>query len=126
MFTKRTLPAMLFVWATAGGAHANVVVDMSLVQGPQPMAADGKISPAPLSVTVWRALPLKVQPSVQPQGRSAGGQAQRRQRKVPELVSILAAGRNSRERRNASANATTQKDQIVKNCMIGRGYNVLN
>ena len=32
MFTKRTLPAMLFVWATAGSAYANVVVDMSQVQ----------------------------------------------------------------------------------------------
>ena len=37
---------------------------------------------------------------------------------------IAAAGRNSRNRREASASAQT--DQIVKNCMAGRGYNVLN
>jgi len=39
---------------------------------------------------------------------------------------IAAAGRNSRNRREASANASAQTDQIVKNCMAGRGYNVLN
>ena len=39
---------------------------------------------------------------------------------------IAAASRNSRNRRAASANASTQTDQIVKNCMRGRGYNVLN
>ena len=32
----------------------------------------------------------------------------------------------SRNRRAASANASAQADQIVKNCMRGRGYNVLN
>jgi hypothetical protein len=39
---------------------------------------------------------------------------------------IAAASRNSRNRRAASANASAQSDQIVKNCMRGRGYNVLN
>ena len=39
---------------------------------------------------------------------------------------IAAANRNSRNRRAAIANATTQANQIVKNCMRGRGYNVLN
>ena len=39
---------------------------------------------------------------------------------------IAAASRNSRNRRAASANASAQADQIVKNCMRGRGYNVLN
>ena len=39
---------------------------------------------------------------------------------------IAAASRNSRNRRAASANASEQTDQIVKNCMRGRGYNVLN
>ena len=39
---------------------------------------------------------------------------------------IAAAGRNSRNRREASPNASAQTDQIVKNCMAGRGYNVLN
>ena len=39
---------------------------------------------------------------------------------------IAAAGRNSLNRREASANASAQTDQIVKNCMAGRGYNALN
>ena len=39
---------------------------------------------------------------------------------------ISAASRNSRNRRQASANASAQTDQIVKNCMRGRGYAVLN
>ena len=39
---------------------------------------------------------------------------------------IAAASRNNRNRRAASANASAQADQIVKNCMRGRGYNVLN
>ena len=39
-------------------------------------------------------------------------------------VGVIAAG--SRNRRAARANASAQADQIVKNCMRGRGYNVLN
>ena len=39
---------------------------------------------------------------------------------------IAAAGRNSQNRREASAKASAQTDQIVKTCMAGRGYNVLN
>lgn len=39
---------------------------------------------------------------------------------------IGAASRNSRNRREASANASAQTDQIVKNCMRGRDYSVLN
>ena len=39
---------------------------------------------------------------------------------------IAAASRNNRNRRAASANASAQTDQIVKNCMRGRGYIVLN
>ena len=59
-------------------------------------------------------------------GAVSGGSGSKAAKKSAGAGVILAAGRNSRERRNASANATTQKDQIVKNCMIGRGYNVLN
>ena len=39
-------------------------------------------------------------------------------------VGVIAAA--SRNRRAARANASAQADQIVKNCMRGRGYNVLN
>ena len=39
---------------------------------------------------------------------------------------IAAASRDSRNRRAASANASAQADQIVKNSIRGRGYNVLN
>ena len=39
---------------------------------------------------------------------------------------IAAASRNNRNRRSVCANASAQADQIVKNCMRGRGYNVLN
>ena len=39
---------------------------------------------------------------------------------------IAAASRNCRNRRQASAKASAQTDQIVKNCMRGRGYAVLN
>ncbi len=39
---------------------------------------------------------------------------------------IAAASRNSRHRREASANASAQTDQIVKNCMRGRSYVVLH
>jgi|TARA_B100001059_G_scaffold67813_4_gene64651 uncharacterized protein YcfJ len=134
MFTKRTLPAMLFVWATAGGAHANVVVDMSQVQDYTKYQTD---------LQQCEGLAVQNQPSA-PQrdsvagtavkgaavgaaaGAVSGGSGSKAAKKGAGAGVILAAGRNSRERRNASANATTQKDQIVKNCMIGRGYNVLN
>jgi len=39
---------------------------------------------------------------------------------------IAVASRNSRNRRAASANASAQADQSVKNCMRGRGYDVLS
>ena len=128
MFTKRTLPAMLFVWATAGGAHANVVVDMSQVQDYTKYQTD---------LQQCEGLAVQNQPSapqrdsvagtaVKAAGAVSGGSGSKAAKKGAGAGVILAAGRNSRERRNASANATTQKDQIVKNCMIGRGYNVLN
>jgi uncharacterized protein YcfJ len=134
MFTKRTLPAMLFVWATAGSAYANVVVDMSQVQDYTKYQTD---------LQQCEGLAVQNQPSA-PQrdsvagtavkgaavgaaaGAVSGGSGSKAAKKGAGAGVILAAGRNSRERRNASANATAQKDQIVKNCMIGRGYNVLN
>ena len=134
MFTKRTLPAMLFVWAAAGSAYANVVVDMSQVQDYTKYQTD---------LQQCEGLAVQNQPSA-PQrdsvagtavkgaavgaaaGAVSGGSGSKVAKKGAGAGVILAAGRNSRERRNASANATAQKDQIVKNCMLGRGYNVLN
>jgi uncharacterized protein YcfJ len=134
MFTKRTLPTMLFVWATVGSAYANVVVDMSQVQDYTKYQTD---------LQQCEGLAVQNQPSA-PQrdsvagtavkgaavgaaaGAVSGGSGSKAAKKGAGAGVILAAGRNSRERRNASANATAQKDQIVKNCMIGRGYNVLN
>ena len=134
MFTKRTLPAMLFVGVTAGSAYANVVVDMSQVQDYTKYQTD---------LQQCEGLAVQNQPSA-PQrdsvagtavkgaavgaaaGAVSGGSGSKAAKKGAGAGVILAAGRNSRERRNASANATAQKDQIVKNCMLGRGYNVLN
>ena len=40
---------------------------------------------------------------------------------------VVAAGvRNSRNRRDASKNTKAEQEAVVKNCMRGRGYNVLN
>ncbi|MBL6698995.1 MAG: glycine zipper family protein [Luminiphilus sp.] len=125
---------MLFVWATAGSAYANVVVDMSQVQDYTKYQTD---------LQQCEGLAVQNQPSA-PQrdsvagtavkgaavgaaaGAVSGGSGSKAAKKGAGAGVILAAGRNSSERRNASANATAQKDQIVKNCMLGRGYNVLN
>ena len=56
-------------------------------------------------------------------GAVSGGSGSKAAKKGAEVGVIAAASRNSRNRRAASANAS---DQIVKNCMRGRGYNVLN
>ena len=59
-------------------------------------------------------------------GAVSGGSGSKAAKKGAGIGVIAAASRNSRNRRAASANASTQADQIVKNCMRGRGYNVLN
>jgi hypothetical protein len=59
-------------------------------------------------------------------GAVSGGSGSSAAKKGAGIGVIAAASRNSRNRRAASANASTQTDQIVKNCMRGRGYNVLN
>ena len=59
-------------------------------------------------------------------GAVSGGSGSKAAKKGAGIGVIAAAGRNSRERRQADANAKAQSDQIVKNCMRGRGYNVLN
>ena len=59
-------------------------------------------------------------------GAISGGSGSKAAKKGAGIGVIAAASRNSRNRRAASANASVQTDQIVKNCMRGRGYNVLN
>ena len=59
-------------------------------------------------------------------GAVSGGSGSKAAKKGAGVGVIAAASRNSRNRRAARANASAQADQIVKNCMRGRGYNVLN
>jgi hypothetical protein len=42
-------------------------------------------------------------------------------------VGVVAAGtRNAKNKREAKSQTKEEKDMVVKNCMRGRGYNVLN
>ena len=59
-------------------------------------------------------------------GAVSGGSGSKAAKKGAGIGVIAAASRNSQDGRAASANASAQTDQIVKNCMRGRGYNVLN
>ena len=116
-------------------AHANnVVVDMSQVQDYNQYQMD---------LQQCEGLAVQNQPDA-PQGESVagtavkgaavgatagavGGKSGSKGAKTGAGVGVIAAAsRNSRNRRAASANASAQADQIVKNCMRGRGYNVLN
>ena len=56
----------------------------------------------------------------------SGGSGSKAAKKGAGVGVIAAASRNSRNRRASSANASALADQIVKNCMLGRGYNALN
>ena len=116
-------------------AHANnVVVDMSQVQDYNQYQMD---------LQQCEGLAVQNQPDA-PQRESVAGTAVRgaavgatagavggksgskAAKKGAGVGVIAAASRNSRNRRAASANASAQSDQIGKNCMRGRGYNVLN
>ena len=112
-------------------AHANnVVVDMSQVQDYNQYQMD---------LQQCEGLAVQNQPDA-PQreavagtavrgaaaGAVSGGSGSKAAKKGAGIGVIAAASRNSRNRRYASANASAQADQIVKNCMRGRGYNVLN
>ena len=112
-------------------AHANnVVVDMSQVQDYTQYQTD---------LQQCEGLAVQNQPDA-PQreavagtavkgaaaGAISGGSGSSAAKKGAGIGVIAAASRNSRNRRAASANASAQTDQIVKNCMRGRGYNVLN
>jgi hypothetical protein len=47
--------------------------------------------------------------------------------KTGAAVGVVASTtRNARNRRDAAADAELERDQVVKNCMRGRGYKVLN
>ena len=134
MLKRLRLPIIIAAGAIASGAHANVVVDMSQVADYTQYQTD---------LQQCEGLAVQNQPDA-PQresvagtavkgaavgaaaGAVSGGSGSKAAKKGAGAGVILAAGRNSRERREASANATAQKDQIVKNCMRGRGYNVLN
>ena len=116
-------------------AHANnVVVDMSQVQDYNQYQVD---------LQQCEGLAVQNQPDA-PQRESVAGTAvkgaavgatagavsgrsgSKAAKKGAGVGVIAAASRNSRNRRAASANASAQTDQIVKNGMRGRGYNVLN
>ena len=58
---------------------------------------------------------------------AVGGKSRSKAAKEGAGVGVIAAAsRSSRNRREASANVSAQTDQIVKNCMRGHGYAVLN
>ena len=134
MFTRIRIPLILAVSAMTSSAHANVVVDMSQVQDYTQYQTD---------LQQCEGLAVQNQPGA-PQrdsvagtavkgaavgaaaGAVSGGSGSKAAKKGAGAGVLIAAGRNSHERRQASANAAAQKDQIVKNCMRGRGYNVLN
>jgi len=116
-------------------AHANnVVVDMSQVQDYNQYQMD---------LQQCEGLAVQNQPDA-PQRESVAGTAvkgaavgatagavsgrsgSKAAKKGAGVGVIAAASRNSRNRRATSANASAQTDEIVKNCMRGRGYNVLN
>ena len=133
MKTMLSIASVMVVGVQA--AHANnVVVDMSQVQDYNQYQTD---------LQQCEGLAVQNQPDA-PQreavagtavrgaavGATAGaiscGSGSKAAKKGAGIGVIAAASRNSRNRRAASAKASAQTDQIVKNCMRGRGYNVLN
>ena len=134
MLTRIMLPTLIFGVAMATSAHANVVVDMSQIEDHTQYQTD---------LQQCEGLAVQNQPDAPKResvagtavkgaavgaaaGAISGGSGSKAAKKGAGAGVIVAAGRNSRERRDASDNAAEQKDQIVKNCMRGRGYNVLN
>jgi len=132
---KTTLSIISIMVVGIQAAHAgNVVVDMSQVQDYNQYQMD---------LQQCEGLAVQNQPDA-PQreavagtavrgaavgaaaGAVSGGSGSSAAKKGAGVGVIAAASRNSRNRRAASANASAQADQIVKNCMRGRGYNVLN
>ena len=135
MIPKNILLLVVASIISAQAAKAgNVVVDMSQVQDYTQYQTD---------LQQCEGLAVQNQPSA-PQRESVAGTAvkgaavgatagavggksgAKAAKKGAGVGVIAAASRNNRNRRAASANASAQADQIVKNCMRGRGYNVLN
>ena len=134
MLTRIILPTLIFGVAVATSAHANVVVDMSQIEDYTQYQTDlqqceglavQNQSGAPQRESV-AGTAVKGAAVGAAAGAISGGSGSKAAKKGAGAGVIVAAGRNSRERRDASATAAEQKDQIVKNCMRGRGYNVLN
>ena len=118
-----------------GAAHAtNVVVDMSQVvdytvyqtdlQQCEGLAVQNQPSAPQREAVAGTA--VKGAAVGAAAGAVSGGSGSKAAKKGAGIGVIAAASRNSQNRRAASANASAQTDQIVKNCMRGRGYNVLN
>ena len=131
MTIKTTLSIAAAIAIGIQTTHANnVVVDISQVQGYNQYQMD---------LQQCEGLAVQNQPDA-PQreavagtavrgaskGAVSGGSGSKAAKKGAEVGVIAAASRNSRNRRAASANASAQADQIVKNCKRGQGYNVLN
>jgi len=134
MLTRNFLPTLIFGVAMATSALANVVVDMSQIEDYTQYQTD---------LQQCEGLAVENQPDA-PQresvagtavkgaavgaaaGAISGGSGSKAAKQGAGAGVIVAAGRNSRERRDAGAKAAEKKDQIVKNCLRGRGYNVLN
>jgi len=134
MLTRNFLPTLIFGVAMATSALANVVVDMSQIEDYTQYQTD---------LQQCEGLAVQNQPDA-PQresvagtavkgaavgaaaGAISGGSGSKAAKQGAGAGVIVAAGRNSRERRDAGAKAAEKKDQIVKNCLRGRGYNVLN
>ena len=122
MTVKTTLSIAAAIAIGIQTTHANnVVVDMSQVQDYNQYQMD---------LQQCEGLAVQNQPDA-PQseavagtavrgaaaGAVSGGSGSKAAKKGAEVGVIAAASRNSRNRRAASANASAQADQIVKNCM---------
>lgn len=59
-------------------------------------------------------------------GGISGGSGSKGAKKGAAVGVVASAARNQSNQRNAQTAAKEQEHAIVKNCMIGRGYNVLN
>ena len=128
----------LLAFITLLGAHAalasNVVIDMSQVQDYTQYQMDLRqygglalqnqpAAPRRESVADTAVRVAAVVAAASAVDGKSGSEAAKKDAGVDV---IAAASRNSRNRREASAYASAQTDQIVKNCMRGRGYAVLN
>ncbi len=59
-------------------------------------------------------------------GAISGGSGSKGAKKGAAVGVAASATRNARNRRSAQTSTKNETEQVVKNCMRGRGYNVLN